>query len=76
MPGPWRAAPRDPESVALSKELKKRGWRFVGPTTVYALMQAMGMVNDHDPDCSAHAQVERARATFKRPQERVRNTTS
>lgn len=42
-----------PESVALSKELKKRGWKFVGPTTVYAFMQAMGLVNDHDKECFA-----------------------
>ena len=39
------------ESVALSKDLKKRGWKFVGPTTAYAFMQAMGMVNDHAKDC-------------------------
>jgi DNA-3-methyladenine glycosylase I len=56
-----------PESVALSKDLKRRGWKFVGPTTVYAFMQAMGMVNDHHPDCGAHAQVEQARAGFTRP---------
>lgn len=41
-----------PESVALSKDLKKRGWKFVGPTTMYALIQAMGMVNDHLQNCS------------------------
>ena len=40
-----------PESVALSKDLKKRGWKFVGPTTMYAFMQAMGLVNDHQHDC-------------------------
>jgi DNA-3-methyladenine glycosylase I len=40
-----------PESTALSKELKRRGWRFVGPTTVYAFMQAMGLVNDHVEGC-------------------------
>jgi len=40
-----------PEAVALSKDLKKRGWKFVGPTTVYAFMQAMGMVNDHLHGC-------------------------
>ncbi len=40
-----------PESHALSKDLKKRGWKFVGPTTMYALMQAMGMVNDHLEEC-------------------------
>ena len=41
-----------PESVALSKDLRKRGWTFVGPTTIYAFMQAMGLVNDHVSDCS------------------------
>ena len=40
-----------PESVALSKDLKRRGWKFVGPTTMYAFMQAMGLVNDHQHDC-------------------------
>ncbi len=44
-----------PESVALSKDLKKRGWSFVGPTTVYAFMQAMGMVNDHLKGCAARS---------------------
>lgn len=39
------------ESIALSKDLKKRGWKFVGPTTMYAFMQAMGLVNDHGKDC-------------------------
>ncbi|HEX5277522.1 MAG TPA: DNA-3-methyladenine glycosylase I, partial [Fluviicoccus sp.] len=43
--------PTCPESEALSKALKKRGWKFVGPTTVYAFMQAMGLVNDHAIDC-------------------------
>jgi len=56
-----------PESVALSKELKKRGWSFVGPTTVYAFMQAMGLVNDHSHDCTIRPQVEEARKGFKRP---------
>jgi DNA-3-methyladenine glycosylase I len=41
-----------PESMALSKDLRKRGWTFVGPTTVYAFMQAMGLVNDHVDECS------------------------
>lgn len=54
-------------SVALSKELKKRGWKFVGPTTVYAFMQAMGLVNDHVEDCVIRARVERARRKFRRP---------
>ena len=59
--------PTAPESVALSKDLKKRGWRFVGPTTVYAFMQAMGLVNDHAPGCVIHGEVARARASFRPP---------
>src|SRR5436190_13027339 len=55
------------ESVALSKDLKKQGWKFVGPTTVYAFMQAMGLINDHVEDCAIRAKVERARKTFRRP---------
>lgn len=51
-------------SIALSKELKKRGWTFVGPTTVYAFMQAMGLINDHAENCVVRAKVERARRTF------------
>ncbi len=54
-------------SVALSRDLKRRGWRFVGPTTVYAFMQAMGLVNDHLENCAVRAQVERSRARFRRP---------
>jgi DNA-3-methyladenine glycosylase I len=50
-----------PESIALSKELKKRGWKFVGPTTVYAFMQAMGLVNDHAADCAFRDKAERER---------------
>jgi len=46
-----RAASTSPESIAMSKDLKKRGWSFVGPTTVYAFMQAMGLVNDHLDGC-------------------------
>jgi DNA-3-methyladenine glycosylase I len=56
-----------PESDALSRELKRRGWRFVGPTTVYAFMQAMGLVDDHLEGCDAGRKVDRARAKFKRP---------
>jgi len=55
------------ESIALSKELKKQGWQFVGPTTVYAFMQAMGLVNDHAEGCVVKAEVERARRAFARP---------
>lgn len=54
-------------SAALAKDLKKRGWSFVGPTTVYAFMQAMGMVNDHIEGCATRAKVERDRKAFKRP---------
>ena len=56
-----------PESVALAKDLKKRGWKFVGPTTVYAFMQAMGHLNDHAVECVIRAKVESARQQFKRP---------
>jgi DNA-3-methyladenine glycosylase I len=55
------------ESIALSKDLKKQGWKFVGPTTVYAFMQAMGLLNDHVEDCVIRSKVERARKNFKRP---------
>ncbi len=54
-------------SVALSKDLKKRGWKFVGPTTVYAFMQAMGLINDHAEGCAIRAEVEAARKAFERP---------
>lgn len=55
------------ESISLSKELKKQGWKFVGPTTVYAFMQAMGLVNDHVKNCVSRAKIDSARNTFKRP---------
>jgi len=55
------------ESIALSKELKKQGWKFVGPTTAYAFMQAMGLINDHVEGCVIRKKVERARKKFKRP---------
>ena len=54
-------------STAMSKDLKKRGWSFVGPTTVYAFMQAMGLVNDHLEGCHARPQALQARAGFERP---------
>jgi DNA-3-methyladenine glycosylase I len=74
----WRYAPPEalpttpvratcPESIALSKALKARGWKFVGPTTLYALMQATGMVNDHAADCAYRHAVHTARAAFTRP---------
>jgi DNA-3-methyladenine glycosylase I len=56
-----------PEATALSKALKKQGWRFVGPTTVYAFMQAMGLVNDHVAHCVVRREVETARARFTPP---------
>lgn len=55
------------ESVMMSRALKKRGWRFVGPTTAYAFMQAMGLVNDHIEGCFARAAVTALRARFARP---------
>ena len=56
-----------PESIALSKELRRRGFRFVGPTTVYSAMQALGLVNDHLETCVSRARVERERKKLKRP---------
>ena len=55
------------ESIALSKELKKRGWKFVGPTTAYAFMQAMGLINDHVEGCVSRKNIEKKRKKFKRP---------
>lgn len=54
-------------SEALSKDLKKLGWKFVGPTTVYAFMQAMGLINDHAEGCVTRARVERARRALALP---------
>jgi DNA-3-methyladenine glycosylase I len=55
------------DSTALAKDLKRRGWRFVGPTTVYAFMQAMGLVNDHLDGCHAQGPAAQARRAFTRP---------
>jgi DNA-3-methyladenine glycosylase I len=55
------------QSIALSKDLKKRGWSFVGPTTSYAFMQAMGLVNDHAEGCVVRAEVGAARTAFTPP---------
>ncbi|WP_404419459.1 DNA-3-methyladenine glycosylase I [Marinospirillum sp.] len=75
----WRFEPREedlpepqtvstsPESVALSKALKKQGWKFVGPTTVFAFMQAMGLINDHAHGCVFRKKAEQTRQRFKRP---------
>ena len=64
---PPSSEPTSPTSIALAKGLKKRGWSFVGPTTVYAFMQAMGLVNDHLEDCWVHDDAERSRARVARP---------
>lgn len=62
-----QSASTSAESVALSKELKKLGWKFVGPTTVYAFMQAMGLINDHADGCVIRERAGRARSKLKRP---------
>ena len=58
---------QSPESRALARELKRRGWSYVGPTTVYAFMQAMGLVNDHVEGCAVRRRVAAARAAFAPP---------
>ena len=67
-PGPPADLPSiTPESTAMSNDLKKRGWRFVGPTTVYAFMQAMGLVNDHFTGCAIRPRAERSRKEAETP---------
>lgn len=56
-----------PEAMSMSRDLKRRGWAFVGPTTVYSFMEAMGLVNDHVGKCRFHAEVDKARKDFSRP---------
>lgn len=72
----WRYEPRSPlgagttrcpESEVLARDLRKRGWTFVGPTTMYAMMQSLGMVNDHEPGCPTWEMVDVARRRFERP---------
>ncbi|MBW1250499.1 DNA-3-methyladenine glycosylase I [Pseudomonas tolaasii] len=63
----WKGNPTSPASARLSKALKNRGWTYVGPTTMYALMQATGMVNDHLEGCACRPQIESLRRQFKRP---------
>jgi DNA-3-methyladenine glycosylase I len=65
-----------PEAAAMSKDLRKRGWSFVGPTTVYSFMQAMGLVNDHLDGCQAGAEVEASRRDFVRPRPKARKAPS
>ena len=55
------------DSVALSKALKKQGWKFVGPTTVYAFMQAMGLINDHSEGCVMRSKAASSRKKFRVP---------
>lgn len=64
---PPQTASTAEESIALARDLKPRGWKFVGPTTVYAFMQAMGLVNDHVGECVVAADVRQARAGFRVP---------
>ena len=66
LPKPQTASTSE-ESAALSKALKKMGWKFVGPTTVYAFMQAIGLINDHAEDCFIRNRVEQERSLFKHP---------
>ena len=64
----WKSIPSTTsDSIAMSKDLKRRGWSFVGPTTAYAFMQSMGLVDDHLSGCHVRDQVEDARAAFTRP---------
>lgn len=67
--GEWSMPSVTPASTALARDLKRRGWSFVGPTTVYAFMQSVGLVNDHVPGCFARAecQAERAALSVPRP---------
>lgn len=66
-PAGLQPATTSAESVALSKELKRRGWKFLGPTTAYAFLQSMGLINDHAANCVIRADVDRALETFNRP---------
>lgn len=61
------ANPTTPVSIRMAKDLKKRGWSFVGPTTLYAFMQSMGLVNDHIEGCFCREPLEKIRASFVRP---------
>ena len=62
-----RVQTTSPQSTRMAKDLKQRGWRFVGPTTVYAFMQAMGLVNDHLAGCHVQARAAQARSAFSPP---------
>ena len=66
-PRPPQTTSTSPESIAMSKDLKKRGWKFVGPTTVFAFMQAMGLVNDHAEGCIGRKKAAQLRRSFTKP---------
>ncbi|WP_461383124.1 DNA-3-methyladenine glycosylase I [Devosia indica] len=66
-PAPPQSQTTSPESIALSKALKKRGWKFVGPTTIFAFMQAMGLVNDHAEGCASREKATALREGFVVP---------
>ncbi|MEQ8598703.1 MAG: DNA-3-methyladenine glycosylase I [Devosia sp.] len=66
-PAPPQSQTTSPESIALSKALKKRGWKFVGPTTIFAFMQAMGLVNDHAEGCASREKATELRKGFVVP---------
>ena len=62
----WRHTPTSPTSITLSRDLKRRGWKFVGPTTLQAFLLAMGLVNGHADDCVGSHQADAARAALGR----------
>jgi DNA-3-methyladenine glycosylase I len=64
---PPQSASTSVQSIALSKALKELGWKFIGPTTVHAFMQAMGLINDHAVACVIRSRAQRARKAFRRP---------
>ena len=65
--GEPQTASTSPTSIRLSKDLKKLGWKFVGPTTVYAFMQAMGLINDHAEGCAMRDKAAKVRKEFEKP---------
>ncbi|WP_299690131.1 DNA-3-methyladenine glycosylase I [uncultured Tateyamaria sp.] len=65
--GPPQTQSTSTTSIALARELKRRGWKFLGPTTIFAFMQAMGLINDHSENCTMRAAVDDARRNFQRP---------
>jgi DNA-3-methyladenine glycosylase I len=72
----WSFEPTQAGAVAMSKDLKRRGWAFVGPTTVYSFMEAVGIVNDHLIGCQMREEVDELRRRFVRPARRKRAARS